>query len=266
MSNQKEYSSYLESIFQKSDDDGLILSSELKEIEIDIIYGFINKIYGYFKNAINQQHILEYEDGTTDEASEIETRKYYDKRIDAILRDKEIVEQWYKKNNIHIPGTTEAIKHNKMMDEMWEKVDAEVEKCKEKEAKTGVPILHKNDAFRILEKYEHEDYKPTTAEKNDIIKHPNFKKYTTQYTKNWKVQYPNVVKILIEKGSVSLKDFHSLCPCPNSDFFRTHLIESFKYECTNRKGRFYDNKKLRTLKVRKRRINGPNETEQVFII
>lgn len=262
MSNQKEYSNYIDSIFQISDDDGLILSSELLEGEIDIIYDFIDKMYEYLKDVINHQHTLEYADGKSEEVSENEIRKYYNKRIGAILKDKELVEQWYKNNNIYIPGTDEANKHN----EMHKKVLTKFKKRKEIEAKTGFPMLRKKDAFAILKKYESEDYKPTATEMNDIIKHPNFKKYTTQYTKNWKAQYPNVVQYLKEKGSISLKGFYSLCQCPNSVFFRKHFLESFKYECTNPRGKFYENKKLRDLVVKTRRIQGTTDTEPVFLL
>ncbi len=266
MSIQNDYSSYIENIFQKSDDYGLILSRELYKSEIDIIYDFINTIYKYLTDYINQPNTLEYDNGTSEEISEIETRELYNKRIDAILRDKELVEQWYKSNNIYVPGTAEARKHDKIMDDMRKKVLTKFKKRKEIEAKTGFPMLRKKDAFAILTKYENKDYRPTTAEKNNIIKHRNFKKYTTQYTKNWKVQYPNAVKILKEKGRISLKDFYSLCQCPNSDFFRKHLVESFKYECTNPRGRFYENKKFRDIKPLKRRNEETDEFELVFII
>lgn len=266
MSNQNEYSNYIDSIFQNADANGLILSSELQEGEIEIIYDFINKMYAYLTDEINQPHFLEYDDGTFTKATEIETRNYYNKQIEAILKDKEIIEEWYNNNNKYIPGTAEAIKHNKMKDESLKKAITKIKKRKEKEAKTGFPMLRKKDAFAILKKYESEDYSPTTAEKNNIIKHPNFKKYTNKYTKNWKAPFPNAVKILIEKGRISLKDFYSLCQGPNSDFFRNHFVESFKYECTNRKGRFYENKKLRDLVVEPQRIQGTTDTEPVFLL
>ncbi len=262
MSNQKEYSNYIDSIFQISDDDGLILSSELLEGEIEIIYDFIDKMYEYLKDVINHRHTLEYADGKSEEVSENEIRKYYNKRIDALLRDKELIEQWYKNNNIYIPGTDEANKHY----EMQNKVLTKFKKRKEIEAKTGFPMLRKKDAFAILKKYENKDYRPTTAEKINIIKHRNFKKYTSRYTESNRSQFPKVINKLINEKVLSLEEFYLMCDCPKSKFFRDFFVESFKYECTNPRGKFYENKKFSDIKPLKRRNEETGKFELVFII
>jgi len=265
MSNQIEYSSYIDGIFQKSDDKGLILSSELQESEIDIIYDFINKMYKYFTTVINHPHTIDYANGTSKEASEIYTREYYNKLIKAILYDREIVQEWYHNNNLYIPGTAEAIKHNKKMYEFHKKVSTKFEMRKEKEAKTGVPILRKNDAFTLLKKLESEEY--VTTKTDDIIKHhPNFKKYTSLYTKSKRTHFNVVIQKLNKEKVLPLEEFYSICDCPKSKFFKDNLIESIKYACTNPRGIFYENPKFRTLKLVERRINDTNEKELVFTI
>lgn len=266
MSNKNEYSSYIESIFQKSENGEVLISDEITESELEILYKYLNKIKDCIEAYIKQPLLINEwakDQNISYNISEDEIREAYNRRIKLVLADLILIDQWYQQNEIPIPGTQESIDRKKNRKRIFKIAIKKLAKKRAKREKQKYPPMSQTVSFDLLKKLEDQNY-TRTDDDEIIIKHQNFNTHRVRYTKSRRDKYKMVIERLIGENRLLLKEFYSLIDCPNSDYYRKHFKESFLYECTNPKGKYFENIKLRTLKLNEIRKEGSTEKEFVF--
>lgn len=266
MSIQNDYSSYIESIFQKSENGEVLISDEITESELEILYKYLNKIKDCIEAYIKQPLLINEwakDQNISYNISEDEIREAYNRRIKLVLADLILIDEWYKENEIPIPGSQESTDRKKNRKRIFKIAIKKQAKKRAKREKQKYPPMRQTVSFDLLKKLEDQSY-VRTDEDEKTIKHQNFKPHRTRYTKSKRDNYKLVTERLIKENFLSLKEFYGIIDCQDSDYYREFYKNSFLYECTV--GKFHKIGNIKNVILIEMRIAGPTEKEWVFFI
>ena len=122
MKIQVEHQSYINSIYQLSDNDELILSDDLTEDELEILHNYLIEIKENLESNLKKPIIINQLAEKYDisyNAAEMDIREIFNKRIEMVLADLAVIDEWCKENNLPIPGSQESIDRKKH----WQRTD-----------------------------------------------------------------------------------------------------------------------------------------------
>ena len=241
MTIQVEYQSYINSIYQLSDDgDYLVLSNDPNEDELEILYQFLNNIKYSFEKSIRSPILINMwaEDHNINyNAAEIEIREYYNKRIETVLADRSVIDEWCKENDLPIPGSQESSDRKKQHRLTSDIIIKRQDKKRAKKEKQKYPHLSVAAANDLLENLEDKNYVPTKIDERNM-NHPSFKTHRANRTKNKLAYFDIIAKKILKVKVISINEFCNICKCPNSDYYKKYYMRSFLDFCVKEGGEY----------------------------